>query len=279
MIFYLSCTGNTRWASECLAEVTNDKMVSIFDAVQSDCVFPLKRGERVGFCFPVHGWYLQDIISNFLDKLCFRINDKIVSLTDGSDMLSGVYAYCLLTAGDSIGEVMKQFEKRLGKSLKLSAKCALVMPESYIGLPFMDVDTDLREAEKKFESSSELRKFAEAVLHGRAYSPDLPLGYAPRVYTRIIGPFFRRFLITDKRFHVDTEKCVGCGKCVKVCPVNNISLIEKTHTPQWLHTGQCLTCFACYHYCEKHAIDFWVFTKNKGQYYYSHNKKNSKLQN
>ena len=75
----------------------------------------------------------------------------------------------------------------------------------------------------------------------------------------------------------DEEKCIGCGKCVKHCPVSNMAMSDSTEEgnrrhPLWLHTGRCLTCMACYHYCPEHAIGFWHFTKNKGQYFFDHNK-------
>lgn len=69
MIFTLSCTGNTRWAADLLAQMTNDKVVSIFDAINGDCSYRLRAGERVGFCLPVHGWRLQPLVRDFIAKL------------------------------------------------------------------------------------------------------------------------------------------------------------------------------------------------------------------
>lgn len=263
MIFYLSCTGNTQWAATQLAEATNEELVAIADVVQGDCRFTLKENERVGFCFPVHGWKLQGIICEFLDKL---------TISNASHH----YTYALLTAGDSAGEVLDQFEAKLKlKGMTLQLGTCLIMPESYIGLPFMDVDTDLREAEKKSLAAMELRKFAELAVYRRSTKLKYERGYTPRIYSRVIGPFFHRYLITDKRFHVDSSKCNGCGKCAKHCPVGNIQITDGQ--PQWQHNGRCMTCFACYHYCPQRAIDFWHFTKGKGQYYFSHNKKNKKI--
>lgn len=257
MVFYLSCTGNTLWAAKQLADVTNEKIVSIAEVLNGDCRFALSEGERVGVCFPVHGWKLQPIIKEFICKLSFTHAPS--------------YVYTLCTCGDSCGETMKQISVALAaKGLNVKAECSLVMPESYIGLPFMDVDSDLREAEKKSLAAIQLRKFSEIVLYRRDISLPLEVGYLPKVYSRIFGPFFHRYLVNDKRFRVDTEKCNGCGKCAKVCPVANMQIIDGH--PEWMHTDRCLTCFACYHYCPQRAIDFWHFTTKKGQYYYEHNK-------
>lgn len=262
MIFYLSCTGNTFWAAQQLAEATNEKLVAISEAVKGDCRYTLKENERIGFCFPVHGWKLQNIICEFLEKL---------SVKD----IAHHYTYAVLTAGDSAGEVLDQLDEKLkSKGIELQLSTCLLMPESYIGLPFMDVDTDLREAEKKSLAAMELHRISELIVFRRSAKLTYERGYAPRIYSRVIGPFFHNFLITDKRFRVDASKCIGCGKCAQVCPVDNLKITDGK--PEWLHNGRCLTCFACYHYCPQRAIDFWHFTKGKGQYFFTHNKRRSK---
>ena len=55
MIFYISCTGNTRWAAERLAEATNDQLVFIPDVIDGDCTFET-QDKDAWIVFPVHGW-------------------------------------------------------------------------------------------------------------------------------------------------------------------------------------------------------------------------------
>ena len=263
MIFYLSCTGNTRWAAEQLAKITNDRIVSIPDAVKGDCTYHLHDGERIGFCLPVHGWRVQPMVRDFVNRLTITCT--------GQQLISKHYCYFLVTCGDSCGEYTDQLESLLtANGFNVHACCCLVMPESYVGLPFMDVDPDLREAEKKMNANGMLQKFADILVDQRSIRMHIERGAMPRLYSRVLGKFFYNYLITDKRFKVDANKCIGCGKCVKHCPVGNMQM--KDGQPSWLHTNQCLTCMACYHYCPEHAIDFWCFTKNKGQYFFNHNK-------
>ena len=49
---------------------------------------------------------------------------------------------------------------------------------------------------------------------------------------------------------VDENRCNGCGICARVCPVNNIKIIDER--PNWQH--QCETCLACYVWCPNDAI-------------------------
>lgn len=53
-----------------------------------------------------------------------------------------------------------------------------------------------------------------------------------------------------------SDECVGCGMCVKACPMEVIKLKDrKGHkVPRW-GTG-CIQCNACINICPKKAIDY-----------------------
>lgn len=279
MIFYLSCTGNTLWAAKQIAEATNDRLTSITDVMNAPYTLHLKEGERIGFCLPVHGWRVQPLVRKFIED----INIILPQSNDGTPrerLLQRIYTYYLLTCGDSCGEYADELETILiSKGLEVCTCCSVIMPESYVGLPFMDVDPPLREAEKKLQARGTVMRFADILIDHRTVRMHIERGAMPRLYSRVFGRVFYSRLITDRRFHVSTDRCIGCGQCVKHCPVGNMSMSddtdgEKRRLPIWLHMGKCLTCMACYHHCPKHAIGFWHFTKNKGQYFFDHNKKN-----
>ena len=50
---------------------------------------------------------------------------------------------------------------------------------------------------------------------------------------------------------IDRTKCVGCGKCVRHCPVHTIGL--KKNTAQIYHKN-CIRCFCCQELCPKNAV-------------------------
>jgi len=52
--------------------------------------------------------------------------------------------------------------------------------------------------------------------------------------------------------YVISDKCVNCGKCVDVCPVEAISKGEKKHT---IDPGKCVDCGACAGECPTEAIN------------------------
>ena len=58
------------------------------------------------------------------------------------------------------------------------------------------------------------------------------------------------------------EQCIHCGKCVKLCPLNNITL--KDGRPLW--GNQCTHCMACIGNCPTRAIEYGTITRSKIPY-------------
>lgn len=279
MIFYFSGTGNSKWAAKTLALETGDTLVSIPEVLNSDCTFTLEKDEHIGFIFPIHGWRVPSIVKDFLSKLSIKTKGEDSSIHKHT-------SFCLVTAGDSIGKAIERFQKMLnsvavGNSMELKAVYSLIMPESYVGIPGMDVDTKEKEIEKKEIASKQLKEFAK-MLKQLPYTDNqqvwgweqLKRGPIPSFFSGPVGAFFERILVTDKPFHVISRRCVKCGICANVCPVEDIKG-GLGYEPEWQHNGKCLTCFSCYHHCPHHAIEFGKRTRKKGQYFYNKlNKRN-----
>ncbi len=292
MIFYFSGTGNTKWAAYRIASATHDNLVDIAEEMRlmkangkAGCrTYTLKEGERVGFVFPVHGWRVPRLVRNFIALL--RIVPATGNTADSTPMVSPSstptnntphtpFAYAVCTAGDSIGLTIENLDRCIASNdslaamgiRKVASAYSLIMPESYVGLPFMDVDPKEKERRKKDKASHDLDEYLANIIDRKEGVFRLTKGFWPWMMTQVVGGFFEHVLITDKRFHVTQDKCVKCGICANVCPVNDIDG-GKGKYPTWKHNPDCLTCFCCYHHCPHHAIEFGHQTQKKGQYYY-----------
>lgn len=86
----------------------------------------------------------------------------------------------------------------------------------------------------------------------------------------LVNSFFHTLLYTvsmprmggsDKKFFVQ-ETCNRCGLCEKVCPVQNIRLVDGR--PAWQH--HCEQCMACLQWCPQEAIQFGKATIGRRRY-------------
>lgn len=291
MIFYFSGTGNTKWAASKLAAATREDLISIAPYMRADDSshnlaepFILKENERLGFVFPVHGWRVPKLVREFISKMKIQREPIQREPSDATaenkakaedSLKNRPFAYCVCTAGDSIGLTIENLNEVISQNPSLqalditevSSSYSLIMPESYIGLPFMDVDPKEREIRKKENAAQELAVVCEEIFDRKEGISRLVKGPIPWFFTKVVGGFFENVLITDKRFHVEKDRCVKCGICANVCPVGDIKG-EHGEYPVWLHHKDCLTCFTCYHHCPHHAIEFGNQTQKKGQYYF-----------
>ena len=286
MIFYFSGTGNTKWAASKLAAATREDLISIAPYMRADDSshnlaepFILKENERLGFVFPVHGWRVPKLVREFISKMKILREPSDASggnKAKADDCLKNrPFAYCGCTAGDSIGLTIENLNEVIFQNPSLqalgitevSSSYSLIMPESYIGLPFMDVDPKEREIRKKENAAQELAVVCEEIFDRKEGINRLVKGPIPWFFTKVVGGFFENVLITDKRFHVEKDRCVKCGICANVCPVGDIKGGHGEY-PVWLHHKDCLTCFTCYHHCPHHAIEFGRQTQKKVQYFY-----------
>ena len=257
MIFYFSGTGNTQFIASQLAEATGERLVPIAAAVGKGVYhFELDANERIGICFPVHGWRPPFIVRDFARQL--RVDGY-----DGSQ-----YCYGFATCGDDVGLTFDYLrEDLLAAGIKLDSEFSVIMPETY-NFPIIDQIDTPESAERKIAAARDrLSSLLPAVVNRQRGVEEINKSRWPRINSVMLGSYFLKHWVTDNKFTVDPEACTRCGRCQKVCPVGNIDC-SNGNVPEWLHNGLCTTCFSCYHHCPAHAIDFAGRTRGKRQYYF-----------
>lgn len=241
MIYYFSGTGNSKYVANKLGELMKDEVREIpCCEIDKDC-------ESLGIVFPVYAWGLPKVIDEFIGSL---------------RGVKAKYVWTVMTCGDDMGFADKVMRRGLVKNgLKLDAAFSVQMPNTYVCLPGFDIDSDDVARKKVEDTDKKLHLIAEKV-GKKETTTDVHRGVMPFTKTYILRPLFNSTLVTDKYFKTNAD-CNKCGKCAKECPLKNIVLTDKAHSPEW--KGLCTGCLRCYHQCPQHALHFGSMTNNKGQ--------------
>mgnify|MGYP002855430620 CR=1 FL=1 len=149
--------------------------------------------------------------------------------------------------------------------MKADTLFSIIMPESFVCLPFMKTDTEECEVKKIYNARRQLNNIANIIKDRKIGSNKLIKGATPYLYSYILGGYFNKRMVSDKKFYVEKDICIQCGKCNSVCPVENI----KGLPPMWSHNKRCTLCLACYHHCPVHAINYGKITRKRGQYFFN----------
>lgn len=250
MIFYFSGCGNSRYVGQTLAQWLNDTLYFIPEmARQGRYDYTLSEGEKLGFVFPVYSWAPPQLVLDFVKQLQFAGKPD--------------YVYFACTCGDQCGQTEKIFRNALKeKGWELSACFSLQMPETYIGMPGFKLDTEERAKEKIEAAKASVMRNIPRLINNEKFS-EMTVGGFAWLKSHLINKSFNKYATDDSKYRF-TEKCISCGKCVEVCPLQNITL-EDGH-PKW--NGHCTMCMGCYHHCPVNAIQYGKATEGKGQYYF-----------
>lgn len=133
------------------------------------------------------------------------------------------------------------------------------MPGSYVA--FME-NPDLEHAEEMNRIARGQLKALIPMIKNEEQLNSFKVTGAGRFMSFAANLFFYRYIIARDGFYA-TERCIGCGKCSVVCPLNNIDIVNRK--PQW--GSVCTHCMACVHQCPERAVEFRKISVGKNRYY------------
>ncbi|MDU1538643.1 MAG: EFR1 family ferrodoxin [Paeniclostridium sordellii] len=247
MILYFTGTGNSRYVARKIAEEINDEVVSINQLIKQESTDELiSTNKPFIFVCPTYAWRLPKVVTEFIRKTKFAGNNKV---------------YFIMTCGEDTAKAINYIQKLCDdKGWELKGMAEIKMPENYIALfPVPDKET----AKEIIEEADKLiYKIASDIRNENNFNIVAPSGLNGTIKSGITNITFYKFIVHAKGFY-STNQCIGCGKCVNLCPLNNISL--ENEKPNW--KNKCTHCMACICGCPTKAIEYKNKTQNKERYY------------
>lgn len=242
-IFYFSATGNSLQIARNIAgELENSEIKSMAAGIPNEPVGGLN--ESIGFIFPVYFNGLPRLVKSFVEKITIAPDTYCFAIADSGG-----------TRSNSLGMINAIL---IPKGVRLSFADEIKMPGNYI---ISHNPPHLAEVERLIAEASIKAKTIATAIFNQELQPAVPKA---KLWSEIINYRFlyKNTYTLDEKFTA-THKCIGCGLCAKVCPVNNIR-IEKRR-PCWQH--RCEQCLACLHWCPCEAIEYGKNTKGRKRYH------------
>jgi ferredoxin len=248
MILYFSGTGNSHYIAEKIAEINNDDVVSLNHLIKSYKTDMIISKERpFVFVCPTYAWRLPRIVDAFIRKTSFNGNTEV---------------YFIMTCGGETANAIHHIKKLCRyKGWELKGFAEIKMPDNYTAM-FPGSETSVaKDFIKKAEPT--INRIATDIQNRKSFTIMKDKGFYGKLESGIINSLFYTFFVHTKGFHIIDKKCVSCGKCVKLCPLNNIILSDDK--PVW--ANNCTHCMACINGCPTQAIEYKNSTQNKPRYF------------
>lgn len=218
-IYYFSATGNSLTTARMLKESLSDCRLIPVTSTRKKLKL-IDDSDAVGFVFPVYYSDMPFPVRELISKMVFKPD---------------AYIFSVLTCRGHAGAAAQRLDQLLRtRGQKLSLSTVVRMPgNSFLSTP-EDTEISLKNQPDAVRAIAE--QIASRETADCSSSELLAL-------SKVAYPNNFRGITAD-------ERCIGCGICASVCPMENIR-IENGHA---VIGDDCATCLSCFHFCPSEAI-------------------------
>ena len=244
MIIYFTGTGNSKFVAEFLADKLNDDILSLNNIIKSKNELVCNSSKPYIIVAPIYAWRFPAKVEELLKQADFKGNKTV---------------YCVATMGENSGCTDKYMEKIFtDKQMYFAGFTGIPIQNNYLLMEKMP-DNETVAA----QLNSVLSKLNDIVYkiknNEKLYKEDrTPLA---KFMSGAVNWGFSNFMLKNQKYSVD-DNCMLCGKCVQICPTNNIAIKDNNV----IFVNNCMACFACLHRCPSKAINIKGKTEDKGRY-------------
>ncbi len=232
---YFSGTGNSRYALEFFLG-KYDKMAKISAIENENIAGYIKDNEEIVFSYSVQYSNIPKMLKDFIDEY--------------QDLWRGKKIFVIATMGLFSGDGAGILARRLHRyGAQITGGLHLRMPDSISDEKALKRSVEknkelVKEAEKKIDNAVRRIKDGNLPQEGIGLLCHIAGLLGQRLY------FYNKTKRYTNKIKIDTQKCIGCGKCAELCPMKNLSLEYDLAKAQ----DRCTMCYRCINICPKQAI-------------------------
>ena len=246
MVVYYTGTGNSRYVAQRFAAALGDDLITANEYIKNDTPAGLHSDRPWVFVSPTYGWQIPHIFADFLRRGRFTGSRK---------------AYFVMTCGSEIGNADKYNRELCAeKAISCMGTAQIVMPENYIAMFSAPQADKARQIVAQAEPS--IDRAIAAIQSNQPFAPTRNNLY-DRFMSGPVNPIFYKCFVKANAFTASSA-CIGCGQCVKRCPMNNVAI--KDGKPVW--GRNCTHCMACICYCPTSAIEYGKKSVGQPRYHF-----------
>lgn len=246
MILYFSGTGNSKYVAKRIADALGDEILNLNDRIKVSDTLSVETDERLIVVTPTYAWRIPRIVRDWLRK---------------TELRGAKQAWFVMTCGSEIGNADKYNRELCAeKAISCMGTVQIVMPENYIAMFSAPQADEAREIVAKAEPNIDC--VIASIQSNQPFAPTRNNLY-DRFMSGPVNPIFYKFFVKADAFTV-SDTCIGCGQCVKRCPMNNVTF--KDGKPVW--GKACTHCMACICYCPVSAIEYGKKSVGQPRYHF-----------
>lgn len=241
-IFYFSGTGNTWWVAARLAEALAERgfdaePLSIEQLTPAQAAEAVARADVLGVGYPIYGSDAPLVMQAFLDHLPEAHHPTPALVFATQAIWSGDGAYFMRRLFESKGYPIRW-------AVTFNMPCNVCLDMGFLfNLFFSNLKAKPEDALKRVSQLAGRVAQDKPWIKGR--STLLSMGWMQRIPFRRTLSYWQSGILS-----VDPELCNACGRCQRLCPVENITMVEGLP-----HFGaQCNLCLRCFNFCPQLAV-------------------------